>query len=289
MAGNTAPTPDAAGALSRLRSRMPHKRPSLVWWHEILIVLAGYFVYTMIRNGVPTREITAGIRATQIIHWEETLGIFNELHFNKLVDSHAWLAQIFNYYYATLHFIVTIAVGVWIYRRHQLHARALRTAWYLMNVVALFGYRFFPLTPPRLQPDGKPFIDTVVVHHTWGSWGSESVQSSTNQYAAMPSMHIGWSTWCAICIVVLAKRKWVKVLGALYPVVTLAVIVGTANHYYLDAVGGLIALGIGFCLARLLNGRWAFTPDPRVTERRKTRKERQADPETADVLVPTAS
>jgi hypothetical protein len=71
-------------------------------------------------------------------------------------------------------------------------------------------------------------------------------------------MHIGWSTWCAIVVVVLASRWWVKLLGIAYPLVTLVVIAGTANHYFLDAVGGLIALGIGFAAARVITGSWPF-------------------------------
>jgi hypothetical protein len=120
-----------------------------------------------------------------------------------------------------------------------------------MNVVALIGFATFPLTPPRLLHNGG-FIDTVVKFHTWGSWGSKSVSKDANLYAAMPSMHIGWSTWVAIAVVLLARRTWVKVLGVLYPIATLFVIVGTANHYYLDAVGGLVALSGGILLARLI-------------------------------------
>jgi hypothetical protein len=260
---------------SRVRARLPRQRPSLVWWHELLLIGLGYFIYTEIRNGVPSHEIAAGHHAQNVIHFERTLRIFHELGINLWVAAHESVAQVMNYYYATLHFIVTIAVGVWIYRSHQQYARALRTTWYLTNVLALFGYAFYPLAPPRLAAgpvDSDWFFDTVVNFHTWGSWGSGDVASASNQYAAMPSMHIGWSVWCGICIVLLAKRRWVKALGVLYPVATLTVIVGTANHYFLDAAGGLVALGLAFCLSRVLNGRWAFQPDPRVTETRESRR-----------------
>jgi hypothetical protein len=52
--------------------------------------------------------------------------------------------------------------------------------------------------------------------------------------------------------VLLARRGWVRALGALYPLATLFVIVGTANHYFLDAVGGVIAFVAGLLLVRLL-------------------------------------
>lgn len=240
-----------------------YRRPKLVWWHELLIVLGGYFAYTFIRNGVPAHESLAFLRAVDVVKAEQTLRIFHELAFNKTVAAHEHIAQVFNYYYATAHFVVTIAVGVWLFLRRQAYARALRTVWYLANVLALVGYAFFPLAPPRLM-FSEGFVDTVVEFNTWGSWGSNSVASASNQFAAMPSMHMGWSLWCAIVVYKLAHRPWVRAAAIAYPVVTLAVIVGTANHYFLDAVGGMLTLAAAFGLARLLSGRWAFTPDPRV-------------------------
>jgi hypothetical protein len=74
----------------------------------------------------------------------------------------------------------------------------------------------------------------------------------------MPSLHIGWALWCAVVIVALAERRWVRALGALYPLATLFVIVATANHFLLDAVGGAVALACGFAVQRLLSGRSAF-------------------------------
>lgn len=105
---------------------------------------------------------------------------------------------------------------------------------------------------------GGGFIDTVPLHHTWGSLASGAAASTTNQYAAMPSMHIGWSLWCGLTIFFLAERTWVRALGLAYPLATLAVIVSTANHFWMDAVGGALCLGIGFLGTRLVYHRWAY-------------------------------
>jgi hypothetical protein len=75
----------------------------------------------------------------------------------------------------------------------------------------------------------------------------------------MPSLHIGWALWCAMAIVTLAQRRWVRILGAMYPMFTLFVVLGTANHFVLDAVGGVIALAIGVAVERLLSGRHAYS------------------------------
>ncbi len=72
-----------------------------------------------------------------------------------------------------------------------------------------------------------------------------------NPYAAMPSLHMAWSTWCACAVIAAAvpkkrRRRW---LAAVYPAVTLLVVVGTANHWILDAVGGWLLLAGGWWAA----------------------------------------
>ena len=83
---------------------------------------------------------------------------------------------------------------------------------------------------------------------------SGDLKHMSNQYAAMPSMHIGWSLWCGLTIFALASAPWARILGLLYPTATLVVIVATANHFWLDAVGGMICLAFGFAVARLWYG-----------------------------------
>lgn len=249
-------------ATARPRDSVPFWRNSRVLWlYEVALILVGYKLYSYIRNAVHTEQSTAVHRGHQIVDLERTLHIFHEQSVNAWVAGQHWLAYICNYYYATLHFVVTIGVGVWVYRKHPWYARRLRNAWYLMTLYALIGFALFALAPPRLLPGGG-FIDTVVRFHTWGSWGDGSVASHSNQYAAMPSMHIGWALWCGLVLWHLAKHRWVRILGMLYPVATLFVIIGTANHYFADAAGGVVACALGFGTQRLLSRKAAFVPPP---------------------------
>jgi hypothetical protein len=97
-----------------------------------------------------------------------------------------------------------------------------------------------------LRPDGGfGFVDTLVEFGGPWSFDSDAMASISNQYAAMPSLHIGWSTWCAIAIWPLLRRRWSKALVLLYPAATLFCIVVTGNHFWLDGIGGLIAFGAG--------------------------------------------
>ncbi|MDG9701928.1 phosphatase PAP2 family protein [Streptomyces sp. DH37] len=232
------------------RIRAP-RRPRI--WFEIALIAVSYWTYSMIRNAVPEQEAQALRNADWLWEAERALGIAVEQSLNHAVNGVTWLIVSMNYYYATLHFIVTVGVLVWLYRRHPGRYAATRTVLFATTAVALLGYYLYPLAPPRLM-ESVHFIDTVKVHDTWGSMASGNMANVSNQYAAMPSMHIGWSVWCGITIALLAAPLWVKILGWLYPAVTLVVIVCTANHFWLDAVGGVVCLGIGFAISRAWYG-----------------------------------
>ncbi|WP_328925360.1 phosphatase PAP2 family protein [Streptomyces sp. NBC_00190] len=230
--------------LTRLRSP---RRPRI--WFEIALIAISYWTYSLIRNAVPEQKAAALANADWIWSVERTLGIAWEQSVNHAVNSVTWLIVGMNYYYATLHFAVTIGVLVWIYRFHPGRYAATRLVLFATTGVALVGYYCYPLAPPRLM-NGQSFVDTVLVHHTWGSMASGNLKQMSNQYAAMPSMHIGWSLWCGLTIFAVASAPWARILGLLYPTATLVVIVATANHFWLDAVGGMLCLTFGYTVSR---------------------------------------
>lgn len=238
------------------------RRPRL--WQEIAFILLSYWVYSLIRNAVPTHETPAQQHARTILDAEKSLRIDVEHSLNRFVDAvhwggWHWLANISDYYYAVMHFIIVVGVLVWVYVKHPLNYRSVRTALYAANGLAAVGFWFYPLAPPRLMTS-QTYIDTVVKYHTWGSWGSGDVAKVSNQFAAMPSLHIGWSLWAGITLFMLSRRWWLRAFGLLYPVATFFVIIGTANHFVLDAVGGVVVLALGFLIQRVLTGRPAYTP-----------------------------
>ncbi|MEU1709398.1 phosphatase PAP2 family protein [Streptomyces sp. NPDC005706] len=234
----------------RYRPRGP-RRPRL--WFEILLIAVSYWTYSLVRNAVPEQRAQALRNADWVWRAEHQAGIAVEQYVNHAVNTVTWLIVGMNYYYATLHFVITIGVLVWLYRWHPGRYSATRTALFATTGAALAGYYLFPLAPPRLMNGGR-FVDTVMVHHTWGSMASGDLKHMSNQYAAMPSMHIGWSLWCGLTVFALASVPWVRVLGLVYPAATLLVIVATANHFWLDAVGGAVCLALGFAVARLWYG-----------------------------------
>jgi hypothetical protein len=261
-AGFGRPSPDRVAVRWRLRPLLPPRlrplgRPRL--WVELTFSVVLYLVYRQIRLDVPAHSGAAMHRATRIWHTERRLHLDPELAVNHAFNHVTWLIVGMNYYYATLHFVVTLAVLVWLYTRRPDCYRAARTALYAATLLALIGFAFYALAPPRFLT-GQGFIDTVVTHHTWGSWGSGHDAGVSNQYAAMPSVHIIWSGWSGLTLAASARSTWVRLLGACYPLVTFTVILATANHFIADAAAGAITLGAGFLIQRLLTGRQAYRP-----------------------------
>ncbi|GAA3495829.1 phosphatase PAP2 family protein [Streptomyces prasinosporus] len=247
---SVADTADRAGRGRPRRPRTP-RRPRL--WFEILLIAVSYWTYSLIRNAVPEQKAEALRNADRIWELERQLGVAVEESVNHAVNSVTWLIVGMNYYYATLHFVVTLGVLVWLYRSHPGRYAATRLVLFTTTGIALVGYYLYPLAPPRLM-NGQDFVDTVMVHQTWGSMASGDLKNMSNQYAAMPSMHIGWSAWSGLTLFALASVPWVRLLGLVYPAATLVVIVATANHFWLDAVGGVLCLAFGYGVALLWYG-----------------------------------
>ncbi|RAY13157.1 PAP2 family protein [Actinomadura craniellae] len=205
------------------------------WWAEILLIAVCYVAYSFVRNLVPSDHAGSVQRAYQLLEAQRALHLDIELAVNRFfVDVH-WLGVAANYYYATLHFGVTAGVLLWLYVRHPSRYVTYRWLLFSTTVTALIGFWFFPLAPPRMLPG---YVDTVIAFNTWGLYDSSPVATVSNQYAAMPSLHTAWSLWCCLAVLAIVRRTWVKVLAVAYPVVTVVVILGTANHFILDAVAG---------------------------------------------------
>jgi hypothetical protein len=222
-------------------------RPS--WWRELALIAVTYGIYTLTRNTLPTQIARARRNAMDLYRAEQDLHLDAEHAVNSFLatDGGHLLVVLANYTYSLAHFGVTIAVLVWLYVVHPDKYGAARTVLLLTTLLALVGFWLFPLAPPRFFPE-LGFVDTVVREGTWGSWGSSAVNKLSNQYAAMPSVHVAWSVWSAAAIVMWARPRWLRIAAVTYPIVVVLVIVGTGNHWTLDAAGGMAAVALGAAL-----------------------------------------
>lgn len=232
-------------------SETPSGTGHLRWWKEALYALGFYLIYSLIRNqfgSAAVSEASAFANARRIISIERALGAFHEEAVQQWFLSARWFIRSWNIYYGSFHFVVTAVALIFLFRHGTDRYVRWRTTLAATTGLALLGFAFFPLLPPRLLPSSYGFIDTLA--HFGGLWSfdSESMKAVSNQYAAMPSLHFGWSSWSAFVLWPYMRHAWSRALVIAYPVATLFAIVVTANHYWMDAAGGALVLGLGYLI-----------------------------------------
>ncbi|KAM0441526.1 hypothetical protein ACHAQK_004990 [Fusarium lateritium] len=313
-------TPNTHVFEDRLPSRLLKKLPFLVeCWYWFLI----YFVYQLGRaiTALTLDEGTvdvARIHALQIIHLEQRLHIFLEVDFQKWFLARPALLHWVNRLYSFIHIPGTITFLVVLYyfstTRHRRYAagrvssdtvaagpalyEARRRTMAMCNLLAFFVFTSWPCMPPRLLsdpnyngPDAEAksfgFVDSV--HSGTGESSVWTTNRFCNQYAAMPSLHFGYSLLVGLTVATIPvnglrpsswKRIVIVLAGLAYPAMILTAIVATANHFILDAVAGAMVCAIAWnCNEFLLN--FCILEDYILAMLRLHKPINWTDPETA--------
>jgi len=224
---------------------------------ELAILLVLYGAYSLVRNLMGDNEAVAFVNAERIISAEKSLFIFHEAAIQDALD-YRWIMQPLNSFYGIAHFIVTAGLMIWLYHRRASYSRY-RNAILVTTLVALIGYLTFPLAPPRMLPE-YGFFDALELYGSPWTYENSAVGSISNQFAAMPSLHIGWALWCSWVIWKEGAFRWLRPVAVLYSTLVLLTIVATGNHYFLDAVGGLVVLLIGIAVTHPFHKRRPVRP-----------------------------
>lgn len=218
------------------------------WYVEFPVLLVMYELFEEARGHINPHAGPALRNARGLEDVERWTWMLHEARLNHFVYGHKTLAQVMNAYYGTVHFVVPPLVLIWLWREHPDLYKKARNTLAILTIGSLPFFILTPLAPPRLVPAQAhaSFQDTS----PFGGLGplDRGNFKDDNPYAAMPSLHLAWSTWCA-CMAIAAtkrKRRW---LWLIYPALTLIVVVGTANHWILDAVGGWIVLAVAWWAA----------------------------------------
>ena len=261
------------------------------WWREILLVGLFYFGYNLVRNMFGSAAVGPGLalnNAEIVIEVERALGLYIESTVQGWFLGWGAFISFWNVFYGLLHFTVTFFTLMWLYLRFPEVYQRWRTTGLITTGLGLVGFTLFPLMPPRLLGDcgaygaciaDAGFVDTMVHYEGLWAFDSGTFQTLSNQYAAMPSIHFAWAFWCFLALRGRIRSNWGRVCLYLYPLLTLFAVVVTANHFWIDAVAGVVCV--------LLALAWA-TPLVRLTQQRRRRaRQARAERETGSAAPAT--
>lgn len=208
---------------------------------ELMFLSVLYVAYSASRQFASDEFAPARGRALDILAFEQDWRFALEGWLNDLFVRVDWLGVFGSYWYATTHYVVTIVALVWLYRRSASQYVTARRALVLATILGLVFYLMMPTAPPRLIEG--PFVDVLRLHAESGWWGADASAprgfgSWTNELAAFPSLHAGWSLWVALVLVRSGVPAAWRLLGWAYAATMTVVIIGTGNHWVLDAVVG---------------------------------------------------
>ncbi|MCC9309171.1 phosphatase PAP2 family protein, partial [Kitasatospora sp. RB6PN24] len=174
-------------------------------------------------------------RAEWIHRTELKLGLPDEASWQQAMMSHSVLLRLANYYYAVMHFGVMIAMLLWLFLRHRDRYPWVRNTVVLVTASCLL-IQFVPVAPPRMLTD-QGFVDVAAQYgqsvYTAGLGGVHA-----DELSAMPSVHVAWCVLVAVAVIAVSESAW-RWLVLVHPLLTIAVVVVTANHFWAD---GIVAL-----------------------------------------------
>ncbi|GGS87142.1 phosphatase PAP2 family protein [Streptomyces griseoviridis] len=229
-------------------------RPPLV--RELLLVAGLFLVYKFGRRLASGHTGEAFRNARHVWDLERWLHLPGEGGVQSLLLHGDTLVHVANTYYATVHFPATAAFLVWLYLRRPGHYVWARRVLAAVTGAALVLHLAFPLAPPRMLA-ATGLVDTGRLYGP-SVYGPPRTDALSNQFAAMPSLHFGWALMVAVGLIVATRSRW-RWLWLLHPLLTLLVIVGTANHYWLDVIVATTLLGAALAVLRLPRHRPART------------------------------
>ena len=219
---------------------------------ELGIVIVLYAAYELLRGLGDASVTVARDHAGDIVALERWFNVFFERAVQDWASGLPALPSLLGIFYVASHFGLTTLAMVWMHRSHPARFPLVRNTLVLATALSLVGYILYPAAPPRLS--GHGFVDTVS-SHTHVNLSSDLLGSLYNPFAAVPSMHFGYSLIVGAVVVAYARRPLVRALGALYPPVMLFDIVATGNHFLFDAAMGGLVVAVAWLAARELGRR----------------------------------
>jgi hypothetical protein len=262
-----------------IRSRLLPRGP-LDLLLQLVLLAAGYWLWRHARGAVDGSMGASFSHAQDLVSAERSLGLLIEPNVQHWAVHAGWPAEVARWGYANLHFKGSCLMLAVIYFGYRGSFGWVRNAVFAAMAISVIGYALFPTAPPRFLPElGLDPSSSVTGNNPLLSHPGDPL---FNAFAAVPSMHVGLSVLLAWSLALLVRRRVISGLLFAYPLLMTYVVVASGNHFFLDAVLGLLtaalAAGVATLLGRL-NPDWAFGEGP--PPERAGELERQPEPEVA--------
>jgi len=213
---------------------------------QIAVVVGSGLLYELARYAIKPDWSAAFANAERIRELERALRVAWEPALQQAFLPRPSLIEALNAFYFVGHFVLTGIFFFWIYHRSQPAFRSFRDGFLAATILSIFIHWGFPTAPPRLADMG--LVDTL---NTFSGIdiGSQSREALTNPVAAVPSLHAGWAVGVGVGLVRYGRRLITRIAGIVYPLLVVLTIIVTGNHFVIDAVAGVVVLGIGLLAA----------------------------------------
>jgi len=232
---------------------------ALRFWHfarrtgiqEAVVVVIAFLVYFFIRGAVVDRAGEALSNGLDLIELERALGFYWEVEWQSWIIDEYWAVRVMNWIYFWGHMPLVVVLAIFLFVWHRSTYGLMRTAFLASGAIGVVIYALYPVAPPRLVPFAG-YIDTMAVLDRVG-YQAQEAQAFVNPYAAVPSLHFGWSMLLGGAFAWVGRRHaWVVFGGVMWPVLMFFSIVMTANHFIIDAVYGAIVSLAGLAVAEAI-------------------------------------
>jgi PAP2 superfamily protein len=219
---------------------------------QILIVVGALQLYEFGRRLIDPDWPVAMANARRIVDLEQVIGLGWEGQLQDWFLQLPDLVRAMNVFYFVGHFLLTAVFFVWLYRRSRDGFRLYRDGFLVATFLAFLIHWKFPTAPPRLADVG--LLDTLRVL-SGIDIGSDAAETYYNPLAAVPSLHAGYALAVGVGLWRYARNRVVRLTGVVYPALVVLTIVVTGNHFVVDAIAGMLVVGIGFAAALAWRGR----------------------------------
>lgn len=210
---------------------------------ELSFVAVIYAIWRVARTLPLTQDEGALERARTLARIQDWFFLPTELSIQQWIVGHETLVEWTAGYYAIVHVPSLIAFLVWLWVRHRDDYRHWRTGLALLTAACLV-IRFFRVAPPRFLPElGFVDLSERVGMNVYGPVGT----GVSDQFAAMPSIHVGWAAVVALGVFRVSPSRW-RWLIVLHLPVTMWVVAATGHHWWLDGIVALVLLWAGLAL-----------------------------------------